>query len=351
MGETGTTITNLKDGVADTDAVNVRQLNKVDNKIDGVRDVLTSDIKDTNTRIDTATEQLTGQITDTNTRLDTTKTELTNQISTTKTDLTNAGLNFAANSGKTVHRNLGETISIVGGADAAKASSGENVITRATENGIAVELLKDVNFDSVTTGNTTLNTNGLTINNGPSITTTGINAGGKRVINIAKGEIAEGSTDAINGDQIHNVTTSIKNVVGGKTTVNDDGTITAQNIGGTGKNTIDDAISSVNAKVDGGITEIQNTGLNFGANTGDTVHRKLGQKLNIVGGADADADETSAENVVTRTTKDGIQIELLKDVKFDSVTVGGNILNQQGLFIRIAVKPRHSGRGYKAAIR
>ena len=334
MGETGTTITNLKDGVADTDAVNVRQLNKVDNKIDGVRDVLTSDIKDTNTRIDTATEQLTGQITDTNTRLDTTKTELTNQISTTKTDLTNAGLNFAANSGKTVHRNLGETISIVGGADAAKASSGENVITRATENGIAVELLKDVNFDSVTTGNTTLNTNGLTINNGPSITTTGINAGGKRVINIAKGEIAEGSTDAINGDQIHNVTTSIKNVVGGKTTVNDDGTITAQNIGGTGKNTIDDAISSVNAKVDGGITEIQNTGLNFGANTGDTVHRKLGQKLNIVGGADADADETSAENVVTRTTKDGIQIELLKDVKFDSATVGGNILNQQGLFIQ-----------------
>lgn len=63
-------------------------------------------------------------------------------------------------------------------------------------------------------------------------------------------------------------------------------------------------------------------------------HRKLGQKLNIVGGADADADETSAENVVTRTTKDGIQIELLKDVKFDSATVGGNILNQQGLFIQ-----------------
>ncbi|MED6088812.1 hypothetical protein VZ169_19295, partial [Acinetobacter baumannii] len=49
-------------------------------------------------------------------------------------------------------------------------TSGENVITRTTKDGIQIELLKDSKFDSVTTGNTTLNTNGLTIKEGPSIT-------------------------------------------------------------------------------------------------------------------------------------------------------------------------------------
>ncbi|MDC4441774.1 hypothetical protein NQ662_18700 [Acinetobacter baumannii] len=43
------------------------------------------------------------------------------------------------------------------------------------------------------------------------------------------------------------------------------------------------------------------------------VHRKLGEKLNIIGGAAASTPvaKTSGENVITRTTKDGIQIERL----------------------------------------
>ncbi|MFP0737126.1 hypothetical protein ACLDXR_17655, partial [Acinetobacter baumannii] len=85
----------------------------------------------------------------------------------------------------------------------AATTSGENVITRTTKDGIQIELLKDSKFDSVTTGNTTLNTNGLTIKEGPSITTLntngltikegpsitkeGINAGGKQITNVADG--------------------------------------------------------------------------------------------------------------------------------------------------------------------
>ncbi len=82
-------------------------------------------------------------------------------------------MNFAGNSGADVHRKLGEKLNIVGGADAstpASKTSGENVITRTTQDGIQIELLKDSKFDSVTTGNTTLNNNGLTIKEGPSIT-------------------------------------------------------------------------------------------------------------------------------------------------------------------------------------
>ncbi|KCY51683.1 autotransporter adhesin domain protein [Acinetobacter baumannii 24812_8] len=58
-------------------------------------------------------------------------------------------------------------------------TSGENIITRTTQDGIQIELLKDSKFDSVTTGNTTLNTNGLTIKEGP---TDGINA--KDAVNV-----------------------------------------------------------------------------------------------------------------------------------------------------------------------
>ncbi|WP_171260443.1 YadA-like family protein, partial [Acinetobacter baumannii] len=320
QGKTGTTITNLKDGVADTDAVNMRQLGKLDDKFETAKTEL-------NSKIDTTKTDLTNN-------LNTAKTELNTKIVTTETNLKNAGLNFVANSGDVAHRNLGETIEIVGGADATKASSNENVVTRTTDKGISVELLKDVKFDSVNVGgNTTLNNNGLILKDGPSITTAGINAGGKGVTNVAKGTISKDSTDAVNGSQIHAISTSIKNSIGGETTINADGTITTHNIGGTGQNTLDGAIGSVNAKLDDGINSIQNTGMNFGANSGKTVHRKLGQTLNIVGGSDADEDATSGENIVTRATDDGIRIEMLKDVKFDSVNVGGNIFNQNGLFI------------------
>ena len=96
-------------------------------------------------------------------------------------------MNFAGNSGNDVHRKLGEKL--VGGASSTSPvakTSGENVITRTTKDGIQIELLKDSKFDSVTTGNTTLNTNGLTIKEGPSITKQGI-TGSKQITNVADG--------------------------------------------------------------------------------------------------------------------------------------------------------------------
>ncbi len=76
--------------------------------------------------------------------------------------------------------------------------------------------------------------------------------------------------------------------------------------------------------------------MNFAGNSGADVHRKLGEKLNIIGGAAASTPvaKSSGENVITRTTKDGIQIELLKDSKFDSVTTGNTTLNTNGLTIK-----------------
>ncbi|WP_332606223.1 ESPR-type extended signal peptide-containing protein, partial [Acinetobacter sp. ESBL14] len=340
-------ISNVADGKDGKDAVNVDQLTKVKDGLDGK-------ITDTNTKLDDAKkdlgnqitdtkDQLTTQITDTKTELNNTinntKTELNTKIDNTKTDLENKGLNFAGNAGGDVHRKLGEKLNIVGGADATTAedqTSGENVITRTTKDGIKVELLKDAKFDSITTGDTVLNDKGVTIKDGPSITKDGIDAGNKVITNVADGSIAKGSKDAVNGGQIQNISESIKSSIGGNTTVNPDGSISTNNVGGTGKDNINDAIKSVDDKVTNGVNDLTNKGLNFAGNAGGDVHRKLGDKLNIVGGADAatSEDQTSGENVITRTTKDGIKIELLKDAKFDSITTGDTVLNDKGVTIK-----------------
>ncbi|MFL9479704.1 trimeric autotransporter adhesin Ata [Acinetobacter baumannii] len=412
-------ITNVEDGSADSDAVTVRQLKNVDSRVnqntsnigkntqnitnlnqklddtktnlgnqitdtnknlnDAKKD-LGDRIADTNTKLNTTKDQLTTQINDTKTELNNTigntKTELNSKIDSTKTELENKGLNFAGNSGADVHRKLGEKLNIVGGAVAstpASKTSGENVITRTTQDGIQIELLKDSKFDSVTTGNTTLNTNGLTIKEGPSITKEGINAGGKQITNVADGINAK---DAVNVDQL----TKVKENLNGRITdtnnqLNDAKKDLSNQIADTNKNlndakkdlgnqitdtntklnttkdqlttqindtktelnnTIGNTKTELNSKIDNTKTELENKGLNFAGNSGTDVHRKLGDKLNIVGGAAAStpAAKTSGENVITRTTQDGIQIELLKDSKFDSVTTGNTTLNTNGLTIK-----------------
>ncbi|HCA5024590.1 TPA: trimeric autotransporter adhesin Ata [Acinetobacter baumannii] len=394
-------ITNVEDGSADSDAVTVRQLKNVDGrvnqntsnisknaqnitnlnqKLDDTKTDLGNQITDTNTKLNNTKDQLTTQINDTKSELNdtigNTKTELNTKIDNTKTELENKGLNFAGNSGADVHRKLGEKLNIVGGAVAstpASKTSGENIITRTTQDGIQIELLKDSKFDSVTTGNTTLNTNGLTIKEGPSITKQGINAGSKQITNVADGVNAK---DAVNVDQL----TKVKENLNGKITdtnnqLNDAKKDLGNQIADTNKNlndakkdlgnqitdtntklnttkdqlttqindtktelnnTIGNTKTELNSKIDSTKTELENKGLNFAGNSGTDVHRKLGEKLNIIGGAAASTPvaKTSGENVITRTTQDGIQIELLKDSKFDSVTTGNTTLNTNGLTIK-----------------
>ncbi|MDV7457774.1 trimeric autotransporter adhesin Ata [Acinetobacter baumannii] len=253
------------------------------------------------------------------------------------------------NIGGTGKNNINDAISEVKNtAKKAKTTvtEGDNIVVKETVNkdgstNYEVSTKKDLTLNSVTTGDSVLNNNGLTIKDGPSITKDGINAGGKKITDVANGVIAQNSKDAVNGGQVHHISNSIKNSIGGNTVVNPDGSLTTNNIGGTGKNNINDAIKSVDEKVTNGVNDLTQKGLNFGANDqkatqGKAVHRKLGDTINIVGGADAKTaeDKTSGENIITRTTEDGVKIEMLKDVKFDSVNVGGHVLNQQGLIIK-----------------
>ena len=108
--------------------------------------------------------------------------------------VTTQGIRFGGDTGTTNRKKLGDTMMITGD---------ENVKTSADANGIRMRLNPDVNVDSVTTGDTKMNDAGVTINNGPSMTKQGINAGNLPIRNVAPGRIARGSTDAVNGDQLY----------------------------------------------------------------------------------------------------------------------------------------------------
>ena len=69
-------------------------------------------------------------------------------------------------------------------------------------------------FKTITAGNTVMNSSGLTIKNGPSITQTGVDAGGKRITNVAAGDISANSTDAVNGGQLWKTNQTINNIGG-----------------------------------------------------------------------------------------------------------------------------------------
>ncbi|HDR1002878.1 YadA-like family protein [Pasteurella multocida] len=129
---------------------------------------------------------------------------------------------------------------------------------------------KDVKFDSVIAGNDTdggtkidkdgltfVNKDGNKVENSPSITKTGIDAGNQKVTNVQNGNIAKDSKDAVNGGQLFAQGEGVKNIIGGNTTYDPaTGTYTNADIGGTGASTIHDAIAAINTSAKAAKTEV-----------------------------------------------------------------------------------------------
>lgn len=93
-------------------------------------------------------------------------------------------------------------------------TNGKNTTATTDANGVVkysvndnLNGMKSVNFD----GGTTVNNDGLTINNGPSVTKDGIDAGNKTITNVAPGRVETGSTEAINGGQLNDAVQRISN--------------------------------------------------------------------------------------------------------------------------------------------
>lgn len=209
-------ITNVAAGSEDTDAVNVAQLKKALESIDvdagtGIKvDKITKDGKTTykiSTNIvgsttDTDTTTVTSNKTDignTDTSQGTTNGTSTKTGETVIVGTETKATHFGADDNKTADVKPGEKLSING--------DKKNISTSVNGNSIQVKLndeidVKKVTAETVSVGNTTITTDGLTIKDGPSITKDGINGGDQKVTHVAAGDISEKSTDAVNGSQL-----------------------------------------------------------------------------------------------------------------------------------------------------
>lgn len=209
-------ITNVAAGSEDTDAVNVAQLKKALESIDidagtGIKvDKITNDGKTTykiSTNIvgsttDTDTTKVTSEETNTgstDTSQGTTESASTRTGNTVTVSTETKATSFGADGNKTADVKPGETLSING--------DKKNISTSVNGKSIQVKLNDEIDVTKVTAGtvsvgNTTITTDGLTIKDGPSITKTGIDGGNQKVTGVAAGEISSTSTDAVNGSQL-----------------------------------------------------------------------------------------------------------------------------------------------------
>ena len=132
------------------------------------------------------------------------------------------GLKFGANIGDVYGAKLNSQINVKG-ADSntnwSEFDGGDNVMTNIDKSGnIRVGIKKNLKVESVTAnkftaGDTVIDSNGVTIKNGPSMTKNGIDAGNKQITNVAPGRIAADSTDAVNGSQLHEVKADMNNKI------------------------------------------------------------------------------------------------------------------------------------------
>lgn len=209
-------ITNVAAGYEDTDAVNVAQLKAVmENaapKIDFVAgDGIQIEKDSTGTKY-TIKANITGSTTTTDITTVTPKAngsgsskEEGNSSSTGSSDASGQGkalevktetnpIYFAADEGTVAKVKPSETLGILG--------DKTNISTKVDGANITVSLKKDITVDSVKAGNTTVNNEGVTIVGGPSMTVNGIDAGGKKITNVASGTAA---SDAVNYGQLRDV--------------------------------------------------------------------------------------------------------------------------------------------------
>lgn len=154
--------------------------------------------------------------------------------------------------------------------------AGKNLKAKQTNgtDGAQVEFsLKDsISLTQVTAGTgdnqVVLGKDGVQVGGNTYINKDGINAAGKAISNVANGNVAAYSKDAVNGGQLHDTAKSMADVIGGGATVKDGKVVAGQNgIGNTGQNTVHGAIAAIN----------QNTANNFNQIRGDL--RKMDRDL------------------------------------------------------------------------
>lgn len=298
----------------------------------------------------------------------------------------NAAISYKANNSTAQTVTLKKGLDFTNGKNTTASVGADGVVKYDLNDDINLNSVtaKTINGDTIKAGDTTITTDGMTITNGPSITKTGIDAGSKKITNVADGDISPTSKDAINGSQLVSYVAANKTILkdGKNTTVTGKGTTEDPykvnvndnlNLGEKGTNGKDGSIGvngtngssvTINGKdgsigmvgedgkdgltmksakgqdgVDGanGMTRIVyeddghvthevatlDDGLKFAGNTG-SVAKKLNSTMTIKGNGTKADTEYDASNIKTVVDAQGdLVIGLDKNLKADTVTVGG----------------------------
>ena len=230
--------------------------------------------------------------------------------------------------------------------DTVTVDAGSNIQITQTDKKISVATKDDLTVTSVKAGDSTLNTNGLTINGGPSITKTdGVNAGGKQITNVASGgttvnnaanigdvqtataaaktEVKAGTNVTVDdsevtadGHKVYKVNadgTKVEHVAGSPVTVTA-GQKDANNVTTYKVDLTQDAKDSL-AKVatnEGNITALQNQTFKLQANNDVATPVKASDTVKFIDG----------DNINITRNGNNVTVSTAKDVTFDKVTAG-----------------------------
>ena len=121
----------------------------------------------------------------------------------------NDGMKYGGDTGAVIKKKLNEQVNVVGGiTDTNKLTTEDNLgVVSDGNNNLKVRMAKDLKgLNSVTTN--TLTVGDVKIDN------SGINAGNKKITNVAAGDISANSTDAVNGGQLWKTNQTINNIGG-----------------------------------------------------------------------------------------------------------------------------------------
>ncbi|MFZ7216043.1 ESPR-type extended signal peptide-containing protein, partial [[Pasteurella] aerogenes] len=245
------------------------------------------------------------------------ETQLTNKTTEITNTLTNKGTKYQGDDNQTLSLRLGETLNIKGGVATNDLTTVDNigVVKGQDDSTLNVKLAKDLKgLESVTTGTLTATgaitqgTNGaqIVINNGKI---TGLSA--------TPTDNADAANKKYVDDQNNTQNDGVKDLVGGNALVKD-GKVTATDIGGTGQNTIHEAINSVRTTANSSAREFK------GDN--DTIVQPQNGVLNVKGGV-TDTNKLSANNIGVIGDANGtLTVKLAKELSdLDSVTVANTI--------------------------
>ncbi|KLT72930.1 hypothetical protein PL75_05395 [Neisseria arctica] len=252
---------------------------------------------------------------------------LANAISNTGFTLTASGSN-----GSVV--NPGETVDM-------KNADGNIVISKtADSNDVTYDLAKALNVDSVTTGDSVLDTNGLTITGGPSVTKGGIDAANQKITNVTSGVVSASSTDAVNGSQLYQTAANTAQYLGGGSTVDGSGNVTAPTYTLTSGNPANGATTVYNNVGDAldGLNTAVNQPLTFAGDSGSNSVQKLGSTVTVKGGADT--AKLADNNIGVVSNGSGtLDVKLAKELtgltSAQFTDAAGNVTNVSGDGINI----------------